>query len=42
LGIEDTAEEFLIWATSDPKIIVAASTICRLMDDIVGSEVYIY
>ncbi|XP_068467919.1 (-)-germacrene D synthase-like isoform X1 [Phaseolus vulgaris] len=38
LGMEDTAEEFLIWATSDPKIIVAASTICRIMDDIAGSE----
>jgi len=41
LGMEDTTEEFLIWATSGPKIIVAASTISRLMDDIVGSEVYV-
>ncbi|XP_020207457.1 (-)-germacrene D synthase [Cajanus cajan] len=38
LGMEDTTEEVLKWATSDPKIIVAASIICRLMDDIVGSE----
>ncbi|KAK7262672.1 hypothetical protein RJT34_30247 [Clitoria ternatea] len=26
------------WATSDPKIIKAASIICRLMDDIAGHE----
>ncbi|RDX63677.1 (-)-germacrene D synthase, partial [Mucuna pruriens] len=38
LGMEDTTEEILVWATSDPKIIVAASIISRLMDDIVGSE----
>nr|KYP34969.1 (+)-delta-cadinene synthase isozyme A [Cajanus cajan] len=38
LGMEDTTEEVLKWATSDPKIVVAASTLCRLMDDIVGSE----
>ncbi|KAG2396987.1 (-)-germacrene D synthase [Vigna angularis] len=38
LGMEDTTEEVLIWATSHPKIIEAASIICRLMDDIVGSE----
>jgi len=40
LGMEDTTEEVLIWATSGPKIVVAASTICRLMDDIAGNEVY--
>ncbi|KAK7405096.1 hypothetical protein VNO78_06292 [Psophocarpus tetragonolobus] len=38
LGMEDTTEEVLIWVSSNPKIIVAASTISRLMDDIVGSE----
>ncbi|WVZ03704.1 hypothetical protein V8G54_024510 [Vigna mungo] len=38
LGMEDTTEEVLIWATSHPKIIEAASILCRLMDDIVGSE----
>ncbi|KOM49910.1 hypothetical protein LR48_Vigan08g073700 [Vigna angularis] len=38
LGMEDTTEEVLIWATSHPKIIEAASIISRLMDDIVGSE----
>jgi len=39
LGMEDTTEEVLIWATSHPKIIEAASVICRLMNDIVGPEV---
>ncbi|CAJ1978704.1 unnamed protein product [Sphenostylis stenocarpa] len=38
LGMDDTTEEVLIWATSDPKLFVAASTISRLIDDIVGSE----
>ncbi|XP_014493436.1 (-)-germacrene D synthase-like [Vigna radiata var. radiata] len=38
LGMEDTTEEVLIWATSHPKIIEAASVIARIMDDIVGSE----
>ena len=41
LGMEDTTEEVLIWPTSHPKIIEAASVICRLMDDIVGTEVYL-
>jgi len=41
LGMEETTEEILVWATSHPKIIEAASIICRLMDDIVGSEVYL-
>lgn len=39
VGMKDTTEEVLIWATSDPIIIGAASIICRLMDDIVGNEV---
>ncbi|KAK7312917.1 hypothetical protein VNO77_37162 [Canavalia gladiata] len=38
IGMEDTTEEIYIWATSDPIIIVTASIICRLMDDIAGSE----
>ncbi|XP_027923980.1 (-)-germacrene D synthase-like isoform X2 [Vigna unguiculata] len=38
LGMEDTTEEVLIWVTSHPKIIEAASVISRLMDDIVGTE----
>uniref|UniRef100_A0A368UHD3 Terpene synthase N-terminal domain-containing protein n=1 Tax=Glycine max TaxID=3847 RepID=A0A368UHD3_SOYBN len=38
VGMKDTTEEVLIWATSDPIIIGAASIICRLMDDIVGNE----
>jgi len=40
LGMEETTEEVLIWTTSHPKIIEAASLIGRLMDDIAGSEVY--
>jgi len=39
IGMRDTTEEILIWATSDPIIVIAASTICRIMDDIVGNEV---
>ncbi|KAK7262674.1 hypothetical protein RJT34_30249 [Clitoria ternatea] len=38
ISMEDTTEEVLIWATSDPKIIKAASIISRLMDDIAGHE----
>ncbi|RZB75740.1 (-)-germacrene D synthase [Glycine soja] len=38
VGMKDTTEEVLIWATSDPIIIGAASIISRLMDDIVGNE----
>ncbi|XP_027911972.1 (-)-germacrene D synthase-like [Vigna unguiculata] len=38
LGMEETTEEVLIWTTSHPKIIEAASLIGRLMDDIAGSE----
>ncbi|CAJ1978695.1 unnamed protein product [Sphenostylis stenocarpa] len=36
--MEDTTEEALIWATSNPKLIVAASTIGRLTNDFAGSE----
>ncbi|KAK7342585.1 hypothetical protein VNO80_25540 [Phaseolus coccineus] len=38
LGMEDTTEEVLIWATNEPIIIAASTTICRIMDDIVGDE----
>ncbi|XP_027355217.1 probable terpene synthase 2 [Abrus precatorius] len=38
IGMEDSTEEAFRWATSDPIVIVAASTLCRLMDDIVGHE----
>ncbi|KAK7405095.1 hypothetical protein VNO78_06288 [Psophocarpus tetragonolobus] len=38
VGMEDTTEEVLKWAMNDPIIIVAASIISRLMDDIVGNE----
>ena len=39
LGMKDTTEEVLIWATNEPIIIAASTTICRIMDDIVGDEV---
>ncbi|XP_029129103.1 probable terpene synthase 2 isoform X3 [Cajanus cajan] len=38
IGIEDTTEEILIWATSHPNILIAALTISRFMDDIAGNE----
>ncbi|KAK7257289.1 hypothetical protein RIF29_31153 [Crotalaria pallida] len=38
LGMEDTTEDILKWATRDPKIVADASIICRLMDDIAGGE----
>ncbi|RDY09558.1 (-)-germacrene D synthase, partial [Mucuna pruriens] len=38
VGMEDTTEEVLIWATSDPIIVAASTIICRLIDDIVGNE----
>ncbi|CAJ1978694.1 unnamed protein product [Sphenostylis stenocarpa] len=38
LGMEDTTEEALIWAMRDPKVIIASSTLGRLINDITGSE----
>ncbi|XP_014493515.1 (-)-germacrene D synthase-like isoform X2 [Vigna radiata var. radiata] len=38
LGMEDTTEEVLIWATNEPVIITASAVIARIMDDIVGDE----
>ncbi|KAL2326265.1 hypothetical protein Fmac_025323 [Flemingia macrophylla] len=38
IGMKDMTEEILIWATSQPKIVTAAFTIGRLMDDIQGNE----
>ncbi|BAT89880.1 hypothetical protein VIGAN_06099800 [Vigna angularis var. angularis] len=38
LGMEDTTEEVLIWATNEPVIITASAVIARLTDDIVGDE----
>ncbi|KAK7342587.1 hypothetical protein VNO80_25542 [Phaseolus coccineus] len=38
LGMEDTTEEVLIWATNEPVIIAASTAIARIMDDIVGDE----
>ena len=40
LGMEDTTEKVLMWATNEQKIIAASTTICRIMDDIVGDEVH--
>ncbi|WVZ02302.1 hypothetical protein V8G54_023108 [Vigna mungo] len=38
LGMEDTTEEVLIWATNEPVIITASAVIARITDDIVGDE----
>ncbi|KAL2327941.1 hypothetical protein Fmac_021368 [Flemingia macrophylla] len=39
IGIGDIATENIFkWATNEPKILKAATTICRLMDDIVSNE----
>ncbi|KAK8527243.1 hypothetical protein V6N12_054465 [Hibiscus sabdariffa] len=39
VGMEDViTKETFIWAFNDPKILTAASTICRLMDDVVSHE----
>ncbi|KAG8635719.1 hypothetical protein MANES_16G056350v8 [Manihot esculenta] len=41
VGVGDIATtEAFDWASKDPKILRAASMICRLMDDIVSHEVY--
>lgn len=42
IGMGDIAtEDIFSWVTNKPKILYAASVLCRLMDDIVSSEVYI-
>ncbi|KAG2396982.1 terpene synthase [Vigna angularis] len=38
LGMEDTTEEILLWATTEPVIIAASILLLRIMDDIVGDE----
>ncbi|XP_014490380.1 probable terpene synthase 2 [Vigna radiata var. radiata] len=38
LGMEDTTEEILLWATNEPVIIAASTVLLRIMDDIVGDE----
>ncbi|XP_014489747.1 probable terpene synthase 2 isoform X2 [Vigna radiata var. radiata] len=38
LGMEDTTEEILLWATNEPVIIVASTVLLRIKDDIVGDE----
>ena len=43
VGMGDLAtEEIFEWVKGDPKIVKAASVVCRLMDDIVSNEVSIY
>lgn len=40
IGMGDTAaEDIFNWVTNEPKILHAASVLCRLMDDVVSSEV---
>jgi len=42
VGMGETATENIFkWASNWPKIVDAISTICRLMDEIVTSEVFI-
>nr|KYP34499.1 (+)-delta-cadinene synthase isozyme A [Cajanus cajan] len=39
IGMGDIiTEDIFEWATSEPKIVMASCTICRLMDDIVSNE----
>ncbi|KAG6714133.1 hypothetical protein I3842_05G187900 [Carya illinoinensis] len=38
LGMRDATKEVFDWSCSNPKIVRAAETICRLMDDLVSSE----
>ncbi|XP_047166783.1 probable terpene synthase 2 isoform X1 [Vigna umbellata] len=38
LGMEDTTEEILLWATNELVIIAASILLLRIMDDIVGDE----
>ncbi|WVZ02307.1 hypothetical protein V8G54_023113 [Vigna mungo] len=38
LGMEDTTEEILIWATNEPVLITASAVMSRISDDIVGDE----
>ena len=37
---ENTTENIFNWVTNDPKILRAAANLCRLMDEIVSSEVF--
>ncbi|KAG6714134.1 hypothetical protein I3842_05G188000 [Carya illinoinensis] len=38
LGMGDATKEVFDWACGNPKIVKAAETICRLMDDLVSTE----
>jgi len=40
LGMEDSTEQDLIWATNEPVIIAASAVVARISDDIVGDEVH--
>jgi len=40
LGMEDTTEEILLWATNKPVIIAACTLMFRIADDISGDEVH--
>jgi (-)-germacrene D synthase len=43
IGMGDlVTEDIFKWVSSEPKMINAAIVLCRLMDDIVSNEVYIY
>lgn len=43
VGMGDSAtKKCFDWVSNNPPILQAASVICRLTDDIVGYEVYIY
>lgn len=35
-------EDIFKWVSNEPKIVNASAVLCRLMDDIVSYEVYIY
>jgi len=37
---ENTTENIFNWVTNAPKIVSAAANLCRLMDEIVSSEVF--
>lgn len=42
IGMGDIAtKEIFNWVSNEPRIVNAAATLCRLMDEIVSSEVFI-
>lgn len=42
LHMERASRDVFDWLSSRPKILVACSTICRLINDVASSEVYIF